>query len=179
MADTPLTARWGYHGLFLILGAVLIFWKLLPLNPGPGQIPGPDVLLCLAFAWVVRRPSLVPVLLAGAMFLAADILLMRPLGLWTALSILGLEYLRGRSAGLRDSTFLTEWATVAAVFLVMTVAQALVLLLFLVPQPGLGLTLIRLLATVLCYPLVVVLAARAFAIRKIAPTEADLRGATR
>lgn len=179
MADATITSRWGYRALFLGLAALVIFWKLLPLNPGPGQIPGPDVLLALAFAWVARRPNLIPVLLAAIVFLAADILLMRPLGLWAALSVVGLEYLRRRSLILRDSTFFTEWLMVAAVITAMTVGQALILGLFLVDQPGLGLTLIRLIATILCYPIVVVLAARLFGIRKVAPAEADLRGATR
>jgi rod shape-determining protein MreD len=179
MADAPLPGRWGYWGLFAGLSALVLFYKLLPLDPGPGRIPGPDVLICLAFAWVVRRPALVPMFLAAAVLLTADLLLMRPPGLWTALAVLGLEYLCGRSGPLRDGTFLTEWLTVAAVISAMFTANALILGLFLVDQPGLGLTLIRLLATIAVYPLVVVLAARTFGIAKEAPREANLRGATR
>jgi rod shape-determining protein MreD len=52
----------------------------------------------------------------------------------------------------------------------------LILGLFAVTQPGLGLTLIGLVATILAYPLVVILAGRAFGLRKIVPGEVDRLG---
>src|SRR6056297_633829 len=97
MADTLPTGRWRYWLLFLAIAAVLFFVQLLPLDLQPGRFPGPDVLLLLAIAWVLRRPDFVPVLLVAAVFLLADILFMRPLGLWTALVVLGMEFLRARS----------------------------------------------------------------------------------
>ena len=179
MVEAKVTQRWTYWGLFLGLASLIIFVKLLPLQPGPGRIPGPDVLTLFALAWVVRRPDFVPVLLVAAVFLMADILFMRPPGLWTALVILGIEFLRARSLNMRGMSFFGEWLTVAVVITAMALANAVALTIFAVNQPGLGLALIRMIATILAYPLVVALAARAFGLKKITPGEVDQLGKLR
>ena len=176
MAETTHAGRWTYRGVFLALAALVIFAKLLPLHPGPGRFPGPDILILMACAWVVRRPDFLPVAIVVAVFLLADLLFMRPPGLWTALAVIGTEALRRRSVALRDGGFLSEWLTVSVVITAMFLANALVLTVFVVDQPGLGLTLIRLITTLLVYPVVVVLAARAVGLRKIAPGEVDRLG---
>lgn len=176
MAETTHAGRWTYRGVFLSLAFLVVFAKLLPLNPGPGRFPGPDILILMACAWVVRRPDYLPVLMVAVIFLLADMLFMRPPGLWAALAIIGLEALRRRSIVLRDSGFLTEWLTVATILTAMSVANAVVLAVFMVDQPGVGMTIIRLVTTLLVYPVVVVLAARAVGLRKIAPGEVDRLG---
>ena len=105
---------WGHRLTFLGLAALIAFVQLLPLDLGPGGFPGPDVLLLLALSWVVMRPDYVPVTLLAVVFFLADLLFMRPLGLWTALVILASEFLRVRSFTLRDTPFLLEWLQVAA-----------------------------------------------------------------
>ena len=179
MVEARFTRRWTYWGLFLGLSSLIIFVKLLPLHPGPGRFPGPDVLTLFALAWVVRRPDYVPVALVAAVFLMADILFMRPPGLWTALVILGLEFLRSRLLNMRELSFLGEWLTVAGVITTMIFANAVVLTIFIVDQPGLGLALIRMIATILAYPLVVALAARAFGLKKITAGDVDQMGLKR
>ncbi len=157
---------WFYRSFFVVLAAVLIFLHLLPLDPGPGLLPGPDVLLLITLSWTILRPSLVPVWLVAAVFLVSDLLLMRPPGLWTALTILACEFLRTRRAPLMTATFFIEWLAVAGVIAAMTVANTLLLSLFAVPQPAFGLTVIRLIFTIMAYPLVVVLAGRAIGLSK-------------
>ena len=93
-----------------------------------------------------------------------------------ALGWSGVEYLRSASINMRDGTFVGGWATVAGVITVMYLANSLMLGLFFVEQPGLGLTLIRLIATIVAYPLVVVLAAHSLGMRKFAPGEVDHLG---
>lgn len=165
MADTP-SSLWGYRVLFVLLASVLAFIQLLPLDPGPGQFPGPDLLLLLALFWTVVRPALLPVWLLALVFLASDLLLMRPPGLWTALAILGCEFLRSRRVVLRNAPFPVEWALLAVVITAMTVANALILSIFAVPQPSFGLTVIRMVFTIAVYPLVVILAGRAIGLSK-------------
>ena len=157
---------WWYRGLFVLFGGLLAFLQLLPLNPGPGQLPGPDLLLLCALFWTVVRPALVPVWLVAAVFLFSDLLLMRPPGLWTAFAILGCEFLRSRRVLLRNAPFLVEWLLVGSVVAAMTVANVLVLTIFAVPQPTFGLTVIRMIFTILAYPLVVILAGRALGLSK-------------
>lgn len=167
---------WTYRFVFAVIAAAIAFVQLLPLDLRAQPIPGPDVLTLLAFSWVVMRPEFVPVALLAVVFFLGDILFMRPLGLWTALVILGAEFLRSRSVALRDASFLAEWALVTGVFSAILVANTLILALFAVDQPGLGQAVLRLVITVLFYPLVVILGGRAVGLRKIVPGEVDRLG---
>ena len=177
MADGVL-GIWQYRVLFVVLAALVAFVQLLPLNPGVEQLPGPDVLLLIALSWTVMRPDYVPVLLLAVVFLLADLLFMRPPGLWTALAVLGCEFLRSRRVLLRNAQFFTEWLIVAAVIVAMTVAYAILLGIFGVPQPTAGLTVLRMLFTILCYPVVMILAGRALGLRATS-RERDSLGSVR
>ncbi len=176
MAEVIHTRNWRHRGLFLCLAFVLIFTRLLPLDAGPGRLPGPDLLVCLAFAWVLRRPDYVPVLMIAVVILLTDILFMRPLGLWTACVVLGSEFLRGREPFSRDLPFLLEWMVVSVVIATMTVGYVVVLAVFAVDQPSLGLTLIQMIATIAAYPLVVLFSARALGLKKMPPGAVDQLG---
>ncbi|CAN0606657.1 unnamed protein product, partial [Ectocarpus sp. 12 AP-2014] len=135
-----------------------------------------DVVLLIVFAWIIMRPDFVPLLFAAAIFLAADLLFMRPIGLWAALSVIGGEFIRSRRIQLRDATFFFEWLLVVTVIAAMTLVNALVLSMLAVDQPNLGLTLIRLIFTAVTYPVVVILAGRAFGVRKLSSAELDRLG---
>lgn len=165
MVDPLTTRRWSYRGLFIGLAAVILFTRLLPLSTLPAIIPGPDLLLCLCFAWVLRRPDFLPVLVVALVFLAEDILLMRPPGLWTLIVLLASEFLRDRAAQLREAPFLAEWTLVAAAMLAMLILNRFVLAVFMVPQTGLGLTLMQAMASILAYPLVVLVSQRLLRVR--------------
>lgn len=173
----PITARrWIYRAMFVGLAAVLLFTRLLPLSTMPTSWPGPDVLLCLAFVWVLRRPDFLPVMVIAGIFLIEDMLLMRPPGLWTLFVLFATEFLRDRSSQTRDLPFLVEWAMVSGVMLAMLLSYRLTLALFMVPQTGLGLTLMQLLASVAAYPLVVALSHRVLRLRWVIPGEVEAQG---
>ncbi|MBC7137889.1 MAG: rod shape-determining protein MreD [Defluviimonas sp.] len=155
MIDPATTRLWAYRGLYLALAALLLFVRLLPLSTQPARVPGPDLMLCITLAWVLRRPDFVPALIIVAVFVLEDMLAMRPPGLWALIVLLGSEFLRDRAGAMRGLPFLAEWATVAAVMAIMLLANRLVLALVMVPQTGLGPTLLQLLATAAAYPLVV------------------------
>ncbi|MGI9393593.1 MAG: rod shape-determining protein MreD, partial [Boseongicola sp.] len=61
----------------------------------------------------------------------------------------------------------------------MVLANVMILMIFAVDHPGLGQALIRLITTVLAYPIIVALAARAFGLKRIAPGEVDQLGHAR
>ncbi|KMW59825.1 Rod shape-determining protein MreD [Candidatus Rhodobacter oscarellae] len=176
---TMATRRWFYGCTFFVISALIILLHLVPLRIVPGRIPGPDLLVCFTFAWLLRRPHYVPVLLIAVMFLMSDVLFMRPLGLWAALVVLGSEFLRARETAAREQPFPMEWGMVAAVLLCITLANAAVLAVLVVGQPALGLTLFQYVATVLCYPLVVLLSRWVFKLTKMTPNQTDARGRPR
>lgn len=174
------TARqWIFGSAYLALAVVLVFLHILPIQVGPQGYPGPDLLLCITFAWVLRRPHYLPTPLVAAVFLVTDMLFMRPPGLWTALVVLGVEFLRSREALLRETAFPVEWGTVTAVLLAITLADRLILSIFMVDQAGFGITALQVVATVLTYPLIVLISRFAMGVGKMAPGELDAQGRPR
>jgi rod shape-determining protein MreD len=108
--------------------------------------------------------------------LLEDMMLMRPPGLWTAIIVLATEFLRRRGALAREITFAVEWLMVAAVMAASLMAFRLILMLAMLPQISLGQAMIQLIASILCYPLVVGASRLAFGVRKPATGEVDAYG---
>jgi rod shape-determining protein MreD len=158
---------------FVGLASVAGFVALLPVSPGRTGLPWPDITLGLALVWVVRRPDLLPLWPIAVVALAGDLLFHRPPGLWTALVILGTEFLRGRSVLIRDLPFLMEWAIVAAVVAGMTLGYRAALAITLTGTPPLWPALAHMALTVLAYPVIAAASSLAFGIAKVAPGEVD------
>lgn len=173
MGSSPRARRLFYGSLYGLLCAVILLVHILPTDFGPDGMPGPDLLLCITFAWVLRRPHYLPPLLVAAVFLLADILFMRPPGLWAALVLIAVEYLRAREPILRDLPIATEFATVGAAILFVPVAYQIVLVLVAVPQAGFGLLALQTIATLITYPMLVILARVILKVDRMSPTEAE------
>lgn len=176
MVDPITSRRWLYRGLYVLIAVATMFLLLLPIDLSAGRFPGPDILVCTTFAWVLRRPDYVPILLIAAVFLILDLLFMRPPGLWAALVVVGAEFLRTRQTAYRDLPFLFEWAMIGSTLIGITLANRLLLAIAMVDQPALGLVLLQMMATLLTYPLAVLVSRYGFGLRKIAHGEVDSLG---
>lgn len=176
MVDPIRREVWTYRGVFVLVALALFFLRLLPLGSEAGAWPGPDLLLCLTLAWVLRRPDYLPALLIAVVILIEDFLLMRPPGLWTAIIILATEFLRGRAALTRELSFAMEWLLVAALMTAMLLAYRLSFAVAFLPQPGFGFAMVQTLASALCYPVVVALSHVALSLHKPAMGEVDAMG---
>jgi rod shape-determining protein MreD len=141
-----------------------------------GRMPGPDLLLCITFAWTMRRPDYLPVLLIAAVVLLEDMILMRPPGLWTALVIVASEFVRGRVALTRELSFSVEWLLVSALMVAMLLVYRMFFALVLVPQAPFGFAMIQILWSILCYPVVVFLSRFVLDLYKPAMGEIDAYG---
>jgi rod shape-determining protein MreD len=177
MAERTLTTeRWIFGTTYAALMVLLMLLHLVPLSTAPGRIPGPDFMLCITLAWMLRRPDFLPATLVAALFLLADLFFMRPIGLFAALVVLAAEFLRAREPATREQTFLAEWLMVSTVLLSLTMANRLILGVFWVEQVTFGLAVVKLLATVAAYPLVVLGSRLIFGIAKLSANEAEVRG---
>lgn len=136
----------------------------------------PDLLILLTLAWVTRRPSFVPVIAIGGIFLLADFLFQRPPGLWAGLVVILSEILRARARIMRTLPFWIEWGTVAVGIAIITAIERFTLSMVLVPQASLGLTLIQTMLTIAAYPLVVFGSYALFGVNRPAPGEVDALG---
>jgi rod shape-determining protein MreD len=94
---------------------------------------------------------------------------MRPPGLMAALVVLAVEAIRAREDQWRDLPLPVEWFVGAALIAGVLVVNALLLAIFLVPQPTLGQILIRVILTAAAYPLAAVVVRYAFGVARRAP----------
>lgn len=168
-------AVWGYRALYAGLVFLILFFALLPFGAGEGGWPGPDLVLCLTCAWVLRRPDYVPVWLLVPLLLLDDTLLMRPLGLWTLAVLLLTEYLRRRVDHTEAQTFYAEVGLVSGGILAVFVANHLMLLLLFAETPPLLGQALHALATIVFYPLTAVFS-QLIGVRRLAPGELDTLG---
>ena len=173
MGDNPQSRLWLMRALYLALCTLLAFLSLLPLETAPRAWAGPDLILALTCAWVLRRPDFVPASFIALVFLLTGLLFQMPPGLWAAFVLIGTETLRARAPGLRDLTFAVEWFTVAVTLTIMTLGNQVVLGVLLVDRPPLGLNLMQLFMTLAVYPVVVYVSQIAFGVRKQAPGDVD------
>jgi rod shape-determining protein MreD len=176
MNDLSQTRLWLMRAGFLLLTLLILFFQLLPLETTPRRWAGPDLLLCFAFAWSLRRPEYVPAFALAFAFLMADLLLQRPPGLWAMFALIGCENLKSRARGLRDANFAAEWVTVGLIVIAVTFGYRLVLALALVDLPRLTLSLTELGMTLLAYPAVVAVTHYLMGVRKAAPGDLDALG---
>ncbi|HBS50182.1 MAG TPA: rod shape-determining protein MreD [Rhodobacteraceae bacterium] len=167
---------WTMRAVYAGLALVVIFFHLLPLDTLPRRWAPPDLIVAITFAWALRRPDFVPPLLVALVMLTADLMFHRPPGLWAFLVVAGVEYLKGRFEGLRDASFLGEWAAVFIVLVTITLLNRTVLGLTGVPQAPLALTLTQMLLTGAIYPLAVGVSQSLMGVRKLTPGESDAMG---
>lgn len=158
-----------------VLGLIAVYYQLLPMQMEAGSAPQPDLLLVLIMAWTIRRPDTIPLILAAALFLMADLTLDRPAGLWALISLLAYEFLRGQRPAIIGRPFPVEWATVAIVLAVAMIVQELILSLTLVPTADAS-QLVRLyVVTIVAYPVMAALLHYVFRVRAPKPKDESYR----
>ncbi len=193
MVDPAAREVWLHRALFVAIALLLLFWRLLPLPMAMmsdcaetagwcrftvwlNRTPGPDFLLCIIFAWTMRRPDYLPALLIAAVVLLEDMLLDRPPGLWTALVLLASEFVRGRVALTRELNFGVEWLLVSGLMVAMLLVYRMVFAMAMMPQTGFGFAMIQVVWSVMCYPVVVFLSRYVLDLHKPAMGEVDAYG---
>lgn len=169
-------ARHILRGALLFAGCqlLLLFLRIMPLSVGQTGWPGPNLGLCLILAWVLRRPAQVPAVLIVAVVLIEDILLLRPLGLWTVIVLFGSEAARQREARWREQPFMIEWLRVAILMGAMMLGYRILQILFLLPVSVLGQVVMQYLATVAAYPLVVLAARFLLGLRRVGAADTEM-----
>ena len=159
MAKARRTASgtWGTI-VFVLIGVGLIFLAILPIGSGPTGWPGPDLLIATTFAWVIRRPDIAPVWVVAGLFLLADFMLFRAPGLMACAMVLASEYIRGREDLTVEVPFALEWSVASSMIACVIVGTSAVLVIFGAPAMSIGAMLVKLILTILIYPVIVLCA---------------------
>ena len=176
MSERKTQKLWTMRMVYLSLVVWVIFFNLLPLETTPRVWAGPDVLMALTFAWVVRRPEYVPPLSVALVFLLTDLLFQKPPGLQAALMLIACEMLHKRSHGMREIFFPLEWLHTSVAVIGVTLGTRLVLAVLMVPQAPLALSLIQLVMTIIAYPLLALVSHAIFGVRRPRVNETNAFG---
>jgi rod shape-determining protein MreD len=143
----------AHRGLLALFGVLAIYAGLVPLGTGGGQ-PVPDLLYCLAVAWVVRRPASAPLWMILGLGLFGDVMLSRPIGLGALGLLLATETMRANATVFHGSPFVLEWLAAIAAFALSLGGMEVLLRLAFADGPGATALIGHLLSTALAYPLV-------------------------
>lgn len=165
---------WVYRLLFGLVLAVLLFVGLVPKPVLLEHIPRPDLVLCLASAWILRRPDYTPVSFVILYELSTEILYHQPIGLWSALVFAALVFLRRQIDRVRHLPFWFEWFLVSGTIAGAAVIYGGVLVVLFVPTSVIHHTALHMLTTMLAYPAAVLATNWIFRLRKSTSTEAGL-----
>ena len=163
--------QWFEIALFIVLGFVSIGMAILPMGLTADSIPFPDLLFCVFAAWVIRHPGTAPMLAIAGLGLIADAMMMRPIGLWALMLLLGTEGLRISERAFRDIPFLLEWVYVSGFLIIMIILQNVILLVSFDNVYDAGMLAGHVLRTIAIYPIVVATLHWVFRIRTPKPNE--------
>ena len=173
MAEPLSSRKTTFWTIYVVIAVIIVFFSYLPLTNGAADAPAPDFMLGFTFAWVLRRPDYVPVALVVAVTLAMDFLLLRPPGLWTALTVMALEFLRGRVQRTPDMTHTAEAIIAGIAICFVIIANRIILSLLLIEIPPIRIDALFLLLTLISYPFVVLFSNITLGLRKTSPGEVD------
>ncbi len=163
--------RWYEVFLFTVLGLVSIGLPIMPMGLTADSIPFPDLMFCLFAAWIVRRPETAPMVLVAGLGILADAMMMRPIGLWALMLLVGTEGLRISERAFRDIPFALEWAYVSGLLIILTILQNVILLVSFADVYDFSTMMWHVLRTIAIYPLVVAVLHWIFRIRAPKPSE--------
>ena len=139
--------------LYFCIGLLIIFFQILPLQTTPQSWSGPNVLLVFFAALVIKRPEFTSSLLIAVVFLIEDFFLMRPPGLMSSLTLLGLYFLKRKFQNQEETSLIFVWGNVAiCLTLVLLICYFVSKLLF-IPSAGLRLTIMEITVTLAIYPI--------------------------
>lgn len=146
---------WRERILYVLAAMAVTYLAILPLGAKSNAAAVPDLFFCMTIAWVMRRPESAPVFLVAVTSFLIDIVLGRPMGLWSLILVLASEYFRGRETGKGMQMHLLEWLSVSLLFLTMLITYKIALTVGFSFAPDYADLALHFLVTVITYPVVV------------------------
>ena len=139
--------------LYFCIGLLIIFFQILPLQTTPQSWSGPNVLLVFFAAIVIKKPEFTSSLLIAVVFLIEDFFLMRPPGLMSSLTVLGLYILKTKFQNQEETSLVFVWGNVAICLTLILLICYFVSKLLFIPSADLRLTIMEITVTLAIYPI--------------------------
>ena len=139
--------------LYFCIGLLIIFFQILPLQTTPQSWSGPNVLLVFFTAIVMKKPEFISSFLIAIIFLIEDFFLMRPPGLMSALTVIGLYFVKRKFQNQDKNSLIFIWGNVAVCLTLILLVCYFVSALLFIPSAGFRLTIMELVVTLALYPI--------------------------
>ncbi len=167
---------WAYYIKYLMICFIILSLQLLPMKIVHQEVLWPNLIYLITVAWLIRKPSYLPVILILFVHIISDILLLMPLGLWSALSLIGYEFLRWRSLSQGRLKLGQELLLVNIVLILLTFIQIGIEFIFKIESPPIGMILLQLTFSLLIYPIVIFVLHSILRVRHFERSETVTRG---
>ena len=159
----------AHQVVYFCIGLLIIFFQILPLQTTPQNWSGPNVLLVFFAAIVTKRPEYTSSFLIALIFLIEDFFLMRPPGLMSSLTVLGLYFLKRKIQNHEDNSLMLVWASVAICLVLILLIYHMISVLLFLPSAGFGLTVMEIIVSLALYPIFSLLIGSFFQFNPLAP----------
>jgi len=167
---------WIYYVKYLLICFFILSFQLLPMRIVHQEVLWPNLMYLVTVGWLIRKPSYLPVILILFAHIISDIVLLKPLGLWSAISLIGYEFLRWRSLSQGRLKLGQELVLVTSVLILLTFLQIGVELIFKIESPPIEMILLQLTFTLLIYPVVIFMLHSILRVRYFERSETVVRG---
>lgn len=167
---------WFKQAILILFAALMIMYNLIPFNLTPDALPTGDIMFCVICILTIRRPEIVPFWIITLIYLGFDIFQMKALGVKTICVLIAAEILRLYRNIFRENPFFFEWLVISVAFLLVLIANEVILRLTIVPTPPISNLFWEFLFTILVYPIILFLMTYVLKIKKPAMGEFDNRG---
>jgi len=145
---------WPYSLALVLLTLVILFIKLLPIDPTSNNWIAPDLFLCFVFLLSYRLPKAVPMLLIAFLALLQDFLLQRAIGFNASLILLSSEYIKFRAYKIERYSFRDEWITVSIAFTMIFLLSVLAERIVIIEISSIRLLIMELFANICFFPII-------------------------
>ena len=147
---------WIYTTKYIFLGFFILSVQILPLPIIQQEILWPDLLFLSTSGWLIRRPNYLPIFIIFLVHIVADIILLRPIGLWSGLSLIIFVFIKWRISRTKAIfKFGQELVFVISLFTLLIITNMFFQSIFRIVNPPLIMILLQLTFAIIIYPLVI------------------------
>ena len=171
MVSSLTLRRWMYHLIYILICVIIISLQIQPLKIISNEIFWPDFIFMFTTAWLLRRPKYLPFFLIISVHFISDMLLFKPIGLWSAISIIGYEFIRRQALSQRVLKMSEELLLVSIVFTFLMCTLIGFQFIFAINNIPLSMVGYRICFTIVLYPGVVLFTHYLLSIRRAHPSD--------
>ena len=140
---------------YLVLSFIIISIQILPLPIVEQEILWPDLIFLVTVGWLIRKPNQLSIVTIFMVHLMSDILLLRPIGLWSGISLVIFVFVKWRVSKTKTTfKFGQELIFVMALLSLAIITNLILHYIFNILNPPIIMIFLQMTFTILIYPVI-------------------------